>query len=569
MTKIFRAFRSLNCVFSRILLLVLLALGAVAAVGAFVIYESRVNLYEQKKNDIRHVVETAHSIVVELAKRVDNNEMTKEQAQAEAKRIINAMRYDANEYVFIYDFNGALVVNRPKPELIGKPRLEEKDAAGEKYVQAFVDTAKSGRGGHVFYWYVRPQSTEIAQKVSYVTGYMPWGWAIASGALIEDIEALHERMTRKIEYGLAAIAVLLLGAAFLVTRSIIGPLNRLTGSLRQLASGDTEAEVAGSARGDEFGTIARAVVDVREAVRGQMGEQMQRDLASKEQAETERRQFLNELAQSLDQQVKAVTDTLGSAAQQLVGTAQSMQQVSDQARVEADGASAASRLASEHVSTVGQATEQLNGSIGEINSQVHDSAKISEDAVKQIREASTIVRTLSETSADIGKVISLIQAIAEQTNLLALNATIEAARAGDAGRGFAVVASEVKQLATQTSKATEEISGRITAVQAATNQAVAAIDNVDATIARISEIGSTIASAVEEQGAATSEITRAIGETVTQTDTLSLSLTRLHQAANETNSSSQAVVESATTLSNQAASLKQEVEQFVARIARA
>ncbi|HEX2655250.1 MAG TPA: methyl-accepting chemotaxis protein, partial [Xanthobacteraceae bacterium] len=326
---------------------------------------------------------------------------------------------------------------------------------------------------------------------------------------------------------------------------------------------------AGSARGDEFGTIARAVVDVREAVRGQMGEQMQRDLASKEQAETERRQFLNELAQSLDQQVKAVTDTLGSAAQQLVGTAQSMQQVSDQARVEADGASAASRLASEHVSTVGQATEQLNGSIGEINSQVHDSAKISEDAVKQIREASTIVRTLSETSADIGKVISLIQAIAEQTNLLALNATIEAARAGDAGRGFAVVASEVKQLATQTSKATEEISGRITAVQAATNQAVAAIDNVDATIARISEIGSTIASAVEEQGAATSEITRAIGETVTQTDTLSLSLTRLHQAANETNSSSQAVVESATTLSNQAASLKQEVEQFVARIARA
>ncbi|HEV3397257.1 MAG TPA: methyl-accepting chemotaxis protein, partial [Xanthobacteraceae bacterium] len=178
-----------------------------------------------------------------------------------------------------------------------------------------------------------------------------------------------------------------------------------------------------------------------------------------------------------------------------------------------------------------------------------------------------IVRTLSAASADIGKVVLLIQAIAEQTNLLALNATIEAARAGEAGKGFAVVASEVKQLATQTSKATEEISGRINAVQGATDQAVAAIDNVDKTIARINEIGSRIAAAVEEQGAATSEISRAGRHAAEQTELLAASLVRLLEAANETSSSSQDVVASASGLSDQAASLKRQVDEFLSHIA--
>jgi methyl-accepting chemotaxis protein len=186
--------------------------------------------------------------------------------------------------------------------------------------------------------------------------------------------------------------------------------------------------------------------------------------------------------------------------------------------------------------------------------------------VTQIRQAGTIVRTLSEASAEIGKVVALIQAIAEQTNLLALNATIEAARAGEAGRGFAVVASEVKSLATQTAKATEEISGRISAVVGATEQAVAAIDGVGKTIARVSEIAMTIAAAVVEQSATTSEISRAIGETTRQTESMAMSLERLLNAADDTNASSQTVVDSASGLSDQAASLKSEVAEFVTRM---
>jgi methyl-accepting chemotaxis protein len=374
-------------------------------------------------------------------------------------------------------------------------------------------------------------------------------------------------IVRNIGLCLAGIALTLLGASIMVTRSIGGPIKRLTRSLHRLAEGDVDAEVEGSQRYDEFGTIARAIVQLRDAVRNRMQDEMRRDAAAKRASEGERQRFLADVAHSLDRQVKAVADSVGAAAQTLLGTARSMTSVSGEAQHEASAASRVSRSTAEHVATVGQAAGQLDGAISEIGAQVQQSSKISQDAVAQIHEASAIVRTLSAASADIGKVVQLIQAIAEQTNLLALNATIEAARAGEAGKGFAVVASEVKQLATQTSKATEEISGRIHAVQGATGQAVAAIDNVDKTIARINEIGARIAAAVEEQGAATSEISRAGRHAAEQTEQLAASLVRLLEAANETSASSQEVVASASGLSDQAAALKRQVDEFLAHIA--
>jgi methyl-accepting chemotaxis protein len=561
-------FSRLNRVFARILMLAGVALASLAILGILVVEESRTNLYEQKKADIRHVVEAAASIVADFDKRASAGEMTREQAQAAAKKVIEGLRYEGDEYVFVFDFTGKLVVHPMKPEQVGRDRSGDKDPAGKLYVQEFVETAKKG-AGHVFYGFQKPQSTEFADKVSYIAGYKPWQWVIGSGVLIDDVEAMQAATTRKLVMALGAVALVLLLASFLVTRSIIGPLRRLTGSLERLASGDIEAAVDGAERSDEFGTIARAVVAVRETIGRRMREQMEREEAAKAASEEERRRVLSEVAQALDRQVKAVADSVQAAAESLVGTARSMQDVSAAARQEAEQASGVSKIAAEHVGTVGEATAQLDGAVNEIGSHVLKSSKISEEAVTQIREATTIVRTLSEASADIGKVVSLIQAIAEQTNLLALNATIEAARAGEAGRGFAVVASEVKQLATQTSKATEEISGRINAVMGATDHAVSAIENVERTIAQIHEIASTIAAAVEEQGAATSEIARAIGETADQTNSLATSLASLLKAAHDTTSSSHTVVSSASGLSDQANALKREVEAFVSRVAAA
>ena len=559
----------LDRVFTRILILAVLALCALGALGLFVLSESKDNLYEQKKTDIRHVVETAVAIAADYDKRAAAGQMSAEAAQAEAKKIISAIRYEGGqEYIFGLDMNGIMIVHPTKPERVGKNLWEEKDPSGRLYIQDFITAAKAG-GNHVSYYFNPPKSTEWVKKVSYIGTYKPWGWAIGSGILIDDVETMHGRMVQKVLIGLGIIGLLLLGAAMLVTRSIVKPLSRLTSSLQRIAGGDIEAPVEGVKRRDEFGTIARAVIDVRDAISRQTAERMHQDEEAKAHSDSERRKLLSQLSESLDVQVNAIAESVETSARNLVDTARSMHSVSESARHEADDASRASQMTAERVATVGSASEQLDGAINEISARVHESSEISQHAVTQTREAHNIVRNLSNASAEIGKVVSLIQAIAAQTNLLALNATIEAARAGESGKGFAVVATEVKTLASQTAQATEEISNRINAVVEATEKAVNAIDNVDKTIGRINEIASTIAAAVEEQGAATSEIARAVGQTTQETGTLSSSLSRLLDAANKTTASSNTVVTSADGLSDQAAALKRQVNDFVARIAAA
>ena len=216
--------------------------------------------------------------------------------------------------------------------------------------------------------------------------------------------------------------------------------------------------------------------------------------------------------------------------------------------------------------TAAAAAEQLTASIGEISRQVAHSSHIAGKAVAEARRTDTIVQALAEGAQKIGDVVQLITGIAAQTNLLALNATIEAARAGDAGKGFAVVASEVKNLASQTARATEEIDVQISHIQSATTEAVQAIRMISATIEDVSFISTTIASAVEQQGAATAEIARNVQQTAASTEHVTSNIASVSQAANDTGAAAGQVLGSASELSAQAKMLTESVVRFIGTV---
>jgi len=285
-----------------------------------------------------------------------------------------------------------------------------------------------------------------------------------------------------------------------------------------------------------------------------------------EAGKRERRETLAKLADSFSATVGNIVDTVSSASTELEAAAGTLTKTAEQTQQLSATVAAASEEASANVQSVASATEEMTSSVNEISRQVQESAKIANEAVQQAQETDARINALSQAAGRIGDVVKLITAIAEQTNLLALNATIEAARAGEAGRGFAVVASEVKNLASQTAKATEEIGAQIAGMQSATQNSVAAIKEIGATIGRISSIASTIAAAVEEQGAATQEIARNVGEAAKGTAQVASNITDVNQGAGETGSASSQVLSSAQSLSGESNRLKLEVDKFLSTV---
>jgi len=360
---------------------------------------------------------------------------------------------------------------------------------------------------------------------------------------------------------LAAVLIAGLIAAWL-GRGMAKPILALEGAMRQMITGRHDIDVPGAKRSDEIGSMARAVDVFKESLietnRLRTQQEQQRTAT-----EGERRATLHALASSFESGVGTIVDAVSSAATGLRTTAESMSATADEAIRQTTTVAAASEEASQNAEAVAAAVEELNASINEIAQQVNESARVAGTAASQANDTNVQVQGLASAAQKIGDVVKLISEIAEQTNLLALNATIEAARAGEAGRGFAVVASEVKALASQTSKATEEISAQVGAIQNATQASVTAIQGINETITKVNEIASAIASAVEEQGAATREIAHNVAESARGTGQVSQHISGVNEAAHQTGTAATLVVESAADLSKNGATLRAQVDAFL------
>ncbi len=365
----------------------------------------------------------------------------------------------------------------------------------------------------------------------------------------------------------AAVAAILFGVllAVLTGRAISRPIVRMTDAMGRLAEGDTSTEVPARGRTDEIGEMAAAVQVFKEnAIEA---DRLREEQARAEQrAEEEKRQATLQMADDLEASVKGVVEEVAGAADEMKVTAQTLSAASEQTTSRASAVASASEEATVTAQTVASAAEELSNSIQEIARQVADAADVSANGKGQAESTNETVKGLAEGAQKIGDVVSLINDIAEQTNLLALNATIEAARAGEAGKGFAVVASEVKSLANQTAKATEEISQQIGTMQDSTQKTVSEIEEVVTAMSKISEMTTAVASAVEEQNAATRDIAENIQQTATGTQDVSSNIIEVNTAAQQSSQASVEVVEVVGKLTGQSDILRRELEQFLNRL---
>jgi methyl-accepting chemotaxis protein len=400
--------------------------------------------------------------------------------------------------------------------------------------QATMDTAASGardaiiQGGNDY----ADKVTPVVDAATKLLGEMADSF---DNLLKENKESLASANTSAVwTIGIATALALAVGivVAMFLSRRISGATASVLAQAEAIADGDLTGEDVKLTSKDELGDLTTAINKMHGKLRG----------------------IIASISNNA-QQVATASEEFSATSHQITAN-------SEETSAQANVVSAATEQVNRNLQTVATATEEMSASISEIAKNASEAAKVAGEALKSATETNATVTKLGESSAEIGQVIKVITSIAQQTNLLALNATIEAARAGEAGKGFAVVANEVKELAKQTAKATEDISQKIAAIQTDAKGAVEAIGKISEIIGRVNDISSTIATAVEEQSATTSEMSRNVTEAAKGSGEVAKNITGVAQAAQSTSSGATESQKAAQALSQMSTELRELVGQF-------